>query len=732
MRKLSNYLYPLSLLFLALITHRQWFNPFSVLNFSDWVYWPNAATNQLYNSYGTWINFFNFGSSNIQLTFNLFTSIWSLLSNLGLSYDFATKVTFLIPIAVLGFISPFILFKKLTANEFASFAVAVFYGSTTHFLVRQTSHLPIAFVYALSPLIIYLHIKDLECNKSINWLLFFFVYSISICYEIRITYILTFVLLGYFLFFYIKDFRKYFKNILFCIFFVLLLNFFWLLPTLFGGAAANIAAVADRGLFGNDSFDIKNALNLSEASWTGGIPNFQFIKEQILWYFWFVPITIFSGFLFKNNKHKKKIIFFAIISLIGIFLTKQSDAPLPSAYLWLYDNFPGFNLFREASKFYLLTAIGYGGLIVFGLVNLSDCKNKIFSKYLFYFFGVLIIILSLLNLRPLITGEMRTMFVPRHIPGDYVTLEDFILKQPEYFRTFWTPVYSRWSIYTNIKPELSNADIIQSDWQGYSSYGKVGLDSSVSNQITDIYNKTFSNRLFDVSSIKYVVVPLQDKLNDDDLFVYYGGQADPNIRKLYINELDNISWLKKINIGSDNLVVYENKNYRDHIYLTEEPESIYKNVAAKNVVYQFKNPTEYKISLKNIKTNTYLNFSEKYVADWSLRIGGFNWLNVLTNKAYFLDDKYHLKNDAGLNSFLIDPDYIKANFYKSDYKQNSDGSIDVELTLYFKPQSYFYLGLLISGTTLLACLGYLAYAYAFAKRRKVKRKTKKAPPPPNP
>jgi hypothetical protein len=56
----------------------------------------------------------------------------------------------------------------------------------------------------------------------------------------------------------------------------------------------------------------------------------------------------------------------------------------------------------------------------------------------------------------------------------------------------------------------------------------------------------------------------------------------------------------------------------------------------------------------------------------------------------------------------------------------------MRLTLYFKPQSYFYLGLLISGTTLLACLGYLAYAYAFAKRRKVKRKTKKAPPPPNP
>ncbi len=45
------------------------------------------------------------------------------------------------------------------------------------------------------------------------------------------------------------------------------------------------------------------------------------------------------------------------------------------------------------------------------------------------------------------------------------------------------------------------------------------------------------------------------------------------------------------------------------------------------------------------------------------------------------------------------------------YKENPDGSIDIELTLYFKPQSYFYLGIIISGTTLILCLGYLGYVF---------------------
>ena len=76
---------------------------------------------------------------------------------------------------------------------------------------------------------------------------------------------------------------------------------------------------------------------------------------------------------------------------------------------------------------------------------------------------------------------------------------------------------------------------------------------------------------------------------------------------------------------------------------------------------------------------------------------------------YFLPEKFHELTDSKTNSFLLDPEYIKVNYDSSFYKQNPDGSIDIELTLYFKPNSYFYVGILISLATFFLCVGYLVW-----------------------
>jgi len=71
-----------------------------------------------------------------------------------------------------------------------------------------------------------------------------------------------------------------------------------------------------------------------------------------------------------------------------------------------------------------------------------------------------------------------------------------------------------------------------------------------------------------------------------------------------------------------------------------------------------------------------------------------------------------------VNGWTIDSKYIKQNFPKEYYKENFDGSIDIELVLYFKPQKYFYLGLGISGIILLSCIGYLGWCFARSRKRK--------------
>jgi hypothetical protein len=104
---------------------------------------------------------------------------------------------------------------------------------------------------------------------------------------------------------------------------------------------------------------------------------------------------------------------------------------------------------------------------------------------------------------------------------------------------------------------------------------------------------------------------------------------------------------------------------------------------------------------------------------------------VLIKSNYFIDNKNHSKNDAGLNSYLIDPEQV-CNVHKVNnvYKvgngcvRNLDGSYDITGTLYFKPQSYMYLGLIISGSTLIIIFGYLGFIGFNSLKRKYERKNK--------
>ena len=45
-----------------------------------------------------------------------------------------------------------------------------------------------------------------------------------------------------------------------------------------------------------------------------------------------------------------------------------------------------------------------------------------------------------------------------------------------------------------------------------------------------------------------------------------------------------------------------------------------------------------------------------------------------------------------------------------------DGSYDLDLIIEFSPQRYFYIGLIISGITLLSCFGYLGYVLLHRKK----------------
>ncbi len=133
------------------------------------------------------------------------------------------------------------------------------------------------------------------------------------------------------------------------------------------------------------------------------------------------------------------------------------------------------------------------------------------------------------------------------------------------------------------------------------------------------------------------------------------------------------------------------------------------------------NPTKYNVRIENATQPFYLVFSDSFHPQWKAykdtdfaceEIEYYNNTNVkecrhemsFTPKdvSYILKEPLpednHFTANGFANSWYIDPKEI-----------DKDGDGNFTVTLYFKPQSYFYLGLAISITTIILCILYLIY-----------------------
>ena len=694
------------LLFLSIITHWQWFDINTILTFADWHYWHDETAKQLWYGWGTWLHNRDMGSSNIQLYFYLFQSVWSLLANLGLSYEIATKITFFIPISVLGFLSPFVLFKRIIKDNFIALVIAIFYGTGTYFLIRQTSHLPIALIYALLPLLLYFFINLIEKNRKLDIFVFALVFSIGVGYELRIMLIVSSILLLYLVIICIYKRNipmALLKKLFISAALITILNLYWVLPLFFGSVYETISAVANRGLFGNWLFNMLRAMFFFEQSWTGGDPNHDFIPQAIPYNLLYIPILSVISLLFitKNNQEAKiKILFFAIVLILGLFMSKQTAPPFGFFYKWSFENLPVFNLYREASKYHILLALGYSGLIAYSLLFFKKYFSLIGKTRLYNILLILLMGLMLWNTKPLITGEMNTLFKPRTLPSDYQILNKFILAQDGHFRTLWFPIASRWSAYTNEKPRIHGTELV-----GLIDKNNRLRRMRFQNKVIKILQKQNINKILNAYNIKYVVVPIADKDNDNNFFRFYG-----NDRGLFVKALRNKKFLKKINIGTKELVIFENTAFSPLIYISSSNDNIPQRDVLLDNRFLVDNdltritPTRYDIEMKNVNKPFFLNFSERYNVNWKWQVGEFNWKDALISSKEFESDRYHTKNNLGLNTFFIDPNVIKNILSADKYHKNSDGSINFKVTIYYKDQAYYYIGMFISLLGLISML----------------------------
>ena len=428
--------------------------------------------------------------------------------------------------------------------------------------------------------------------------------------------------------------------------------------------------------------DFSNAFSLLHPNWPENIfGKTYFMRPEFL----IIPILAFVSLFFVNRltnlQTKKNILFFTFLALIGAFLAKGSNPPFGEVYLWLFNNFPGMNLFRDPTKFYVLVALSYSVLIPFSVTEIykrlsAICNARRVTRYLPNLFVLLVVYCLLLLVKPAILGQLGGTFKTKEVPRDYIQLKSFIENQNEFFRTFWVPKKQRFGFYANNYPAI-NAESFVADFvcqepfcslekEMAEEWGEKCLpsDRCYVRELSYFLNPKTAEAL-SLMAVKYVIIPFD---SENEIFIAerkYNQQQRKEVEEF----LDTISWLKKIDV-SNKIAVYETPRHKDHFFILDKE--------INPIDWTMISPAKYGVRTSGVTQPFNLVFSETYDELWQARIGG----KTITSKKF-----------DNFNSFLI--------------SQTGDFEILVE----FKPQKYVYLGGIVSIIALLFVGGYLIYSF---------------------
>ena len=595
---------------------------------------------------------------------------------IGMSWVIIERISFFYPFLILSFISSTILFKKIFKNNILYLISPIIFLFNTYILmVVGGGQVLVALSYAFSPLVLYFFIKLTENYKNKKILLITsLILSLQILVDPRFTYIVIIAAVLYLTLKKIIEFKNnkrfYLESLISLIYvFVipgvisLLIHSFWLLPTIInhqnpiaqlGTAFSTVNAV---NYFSFAKFE--NTISLLHPNWPENI----FGKVYFMrWEFLLIPILAYASLFFikrlKSSRERIYVIYFALLGLVGAFLAKGSNDPFGGIYLWLFNHFPGFQMYRDPTKWYTLVAISYSILIPFTVwqiyeflkLKTQNLKFKV-NKCVPSLFILLVFLYLFFLIRPALFGQLNGTFKPTLVPNEYITLENFLSSQNNFSRTFWVPITQRFGFYSSLHPAVSAQDF-------FNLYNDENLLKKINS----------SENLIQESGIRYIIVPYD---SEGEIFLQDRKYSEKEYQKT-IDTISKITWLKEIK-GFGRIKVFEVLNPKDHFWLSDVGQ----------VKYKYISPVEYQVILKNVKKGELLVFSESFDKKWEIR----------GQKPEVRSQKF----DSLLNSFQL-----------------QKGG-DYSLRIYYQPQDWVNIGVVVSILSLASVLGLLIFGYTTKK-----------------
>ncbi|MCX6808587.1 MAG: hypothetical protein NTW50_02885 [Candidatus Berkelbacteria bacterium] len=318
--------------------------------------------------------------------------------------------------------------------------------------------------------------------------------------------------------------------------------------------------------------------------------------------------------------------------------------------------------------------------------------------------------------------------------SDFQSFLDFGSSDNSSFRVLSYPFWNQYGFIAQPSVVKDGKLISNSGWDSFMGYsGKEYLSnyayggSSVNNTLQYNLLNNFDIKPLEERNVKYIY----------DFSKFY----ESNFEKY--TSVENYDW---------NLALIKNDPEFENKILAANPGKISKvadgilklnqtlpRISGQNVTFAKINDTEYKIEIKNLSDSTALLFTNNFDKNWKLYLDKPNSLSCTNSQAengatecldsgkfmsgdefvnYFrkpIFEDTHSQTLGYANAWVLNKDTI-ASFGSDFYNQNSDGSINLSLTLYFKPQTPFLASLFLSILTLFLSIGYLVYTIKHKKR----------------
>ncbi|MFA5770187.1 MAG: hypothetical protein WC894_01670 [Patescibacteria group bacterium] len=616
---------------------------------------------------------------------------------------------------------------------------SIIYTFSPHFIATVSpGHFVQLTVYALLPLLLVLFDKNLQ-SKKIKFEIFFkyfiiFLLCATAFGNIAFIYV---VLLTFGVYSLLKiliektSIIKLLINLFILIFSIFTSNIFWIASFFSSSKILTNLSKETLDSLDNQVYLAVTKVNIStilfgRSSWSFYLLNLNYYINIFSLLIFILIATFFIISIIKAYKNKFILVAFSM-SLFAIFISKGPREPFGNIFMWFYHNLIGFQVFRRPdSKYYGVFLLFFFTLSLIGIV-LTTIKLSTKKFILFVITPV-----SLITLYIAIIFIKTFTLIPFNIPGYYFDAKDYLIKEKVNQMLILPGLYGLQPTYDESINNLYATDFLSYIWH-------FPFDTPVNTDFATNYQKKITNQIMNRIRKGADICNLTKEAGISHIMLRHdlslSNRLEDNPEKL-----SKILNTNKLVVGRKNFYSKEGKGftiYKIDGKCTGKMIQISKTNNVK-VDYQIINPVKIKLSISGLKNLSTLLFLNNFQPTWKLYISKYDDNFFLKNeninlntypkkKVFFEGDELQFltkkplfekslktNNKSWTNQWSIDPQYIKDNYSDSYYKKNSDGSLNLQLTIYFKTQNYIYLGLSLFGIVFLVFSVYFCF-YIYKK-----------------